>query len=194
MMAALRPASRRRSRSSTASLAVRAKIVDLVLVAGAGAPPARVDRDHCRRPDRRARGGERGRAQGLDGGQASEILGIAVPLVVVTVVAMLLYRFVPARRPRFRDAVAGGVVTGLLLLAISAGSAFVYNQVAELSVIYGSITAVLVSYSVYLYASAIERRALAGAWSMPRDGAVGLAPRAGAPRVRRGSQQAPPPW
>ena len=106
---------------------------------------------------------------GLDGGWASEILGVAVPLVIVTVVVMLLYRFVPARRLRFRDAVAGGVVTGLLLLAISAASAFVYNQVAELSVIYGSITAVLVFlYSVYLYASAILfGAALAGVWSMP---------------------------
>ena len=101
---------------------------------------------------------------------------------------MLLYRFVPARRLRFQDAVAGGVVTGLLLLAISAASAFVYNQVAELSVIYGSITAVLVFlYSVYLYASAILfGAALAGARGRcPRNGAVGPAPRAGAPRRRR---------
>ena len=95
---------------------------------------------------------------------------MAVPLAIVTVVVMLLYQFVPARRLRPRDAVAGGVVTGLLLLAISAASAFVYNQVAELSVIYGSITAVLVFlYSVYLlYASAILfGAALAGAWSLP---------------------------
>ena len=167
--------------------AVRAKIVDLVLVAGAGAlllasiaitvVAQIVVRVAANGRVRRAR-----RRLGLG------VLGVAVPLVIVTVVVMLLYRFVPARRLRFRDAVAGGVVTGLLLLAISAGSAFVYNQVAELSVIYGSITAVLVFlYSVYLYASAILfGAALAGAWSMPpATGPVGPAPRAGAPRGRR---------
>ena len=63
----------------------------------------------------------------------------------------------------------GGVVTGLLLLAISAASAFVYDKVAGLSAVYGSITALLVFlYSVYLYASALLFGAeLAAAWSAP---------------------------
>jgi len=110
-------------------------------------------------------------AVGLEGGLLPEVLRIAVPLVVATVVVMLLYRFVPARRLGFGDAVVGGVVTGLLLLAISAASAFVYDKVAGLSVIYGSITAVLVFlYSVYLYASALLFGAeLAAAWSAPPE-------------------------
>ena len=177
--------------------AVRAKIVDLVLVAGAGALLlASIAITVVAQIVVRVAANV-GEYVGLDGGWASEILGVSVPLVIVTVVVMLLYRFVPARRLRFRDAVAGGVVTGLLLLAISAASAFVYNQVAELSVIYGSITAVLVFlYSVYLYASAILfGAALAGVRGRcPCHGAVGPAPRAGAPRGRRFLvRQSPPP-
>jgi hypothetical protein len=57
----------------------------------------------------------------------------------------------------------------VLLLAISAASAYVYDRVTELSVIYGSITVVLVFlYSVYLYASAVLFGAeVAAAWSAP---------------------------
>ena len=97
------------------------------------------------------------------------MLRLAIPLLIATIVVMLLYRFVPARRLRFGDAVAGGIVTGILLLAISAASAFVYDQVAGLSVVYGSITALLVFlYSVYLYASALLFGAeVAAAWSAP---------------------------
>jgi hypothetical protein len=82
---------------------------------------------------------------------------------------MLLYRFVPSRQLRFVDALAGGIVTGILLVAISAASALVYQNVAELSVIYGSITVVLVFlYSVYLYASAFLFGAeFASAWGAP---------------------------
>jgi uncharacterized BrkB/YihY/UPF0761 family membrane protein len=109
--------------------------------------------------------GARPRRSG-QGGLLTELLRIVVPLVVATVVVMLLYRFVPARRLRSGDAVVG-IVTGLLLLAISAASAFVYDKVAGLSVVYGSITALLVFlYSVYLYASAL----LFGGRSSPRRG------------------------
>ena len=109
---------------------------------------------------------------GLENGLFGETAGIVVPLVVTTVVVMLLYRFVPARRLRFGDAVAGGIVTGVLLLAISAASAFVLRKVSDLSVIYGSITVVLVFlYSVYLYASALLLGAeVAAAWSRPSIG------------------------
>jgi membrane protein len=149
--------------------AVRAKIVDLALVAGAGALLlASVAITVVSQVVVRV-AGEVGEYVGLDRGLLGELLGLAVPMLVVTAAVMVLYRFVPTRRLRFRDTVAGGMVTGLLLVAISAASAFVYDQVAELSVIYGSITAVLVFlYSVYLYASAILfGAAFAGAWSAP---------------------------
>ena len=151
--------------------AARAKLVDLVLVAGAGVLLiAVIVLAILAQVVTRLVGGA-AEAVGLEGGLLPEVLRIAVPLVVATVVVMLLYRFVPARRLGFGDAVVGGVVTGLLLLAISAASAFVYDKVAGLSVIYGSITAVLVFlYSVYLYASALLFGAeLAAAWSAPPE-------------------------
>jgi membrane protein len=151
--------------------AARAKLVDLILVAGAGVLLiAVIVLAILAQVVTRLVGGA-AEAVGLEGGLLPEVLRIAIPLVVATVVVMLLYRFVPARRLRFGDAVVGGVVTGLLLLAISAASAFVYDKVAGLSVIYGSITAVLVFlYSVYLYASALLFGAeLAAAWSAPPE-------------------------
>ena len=104
---------------------------------------------------------------GYGGNAFEELMRIVIPLVVSTVVVMLIYRFVPSRRVRTVDAFAGGVVTGLLLVGISAGSAVIYDRVASLSVIYGSITAVLVFlYSMYLYATAILFGAeVAAAWS-----------------------------
>ena len=149
--------------------AARGKLVDLLLVVGAGvlliativiAIVAQVVTRLV---------GDAADVVGLESGLFAELMNLAVPLVVTTVVAMLLYRFVPSRRLRFVDALAGGVVTGILLLLISAASALVYNQVADLSVIYGSITVVLVFlYSVYLYASAFLFGAeLASAWGTP---------------------------
>ena len=116
-------------------------------------------------------------AVGLEGGLLTELARVGIPLVAATVVVMLLYRFVPARRLGVGDAVVGGVVTGLLLLAISAASAFVYDKVAGLSAVYGSITALLVFlYSVYLYASALLFGAeLAAAWSAPPGHGAGRA-------------------
>jgi membrane protein len=151
--------------------AVRAKLVDLILVAGAGALLiAMVAVAVVAQVVTRFVGGA-AEAVGLEGGVLPELVRLTVPLLVATVVVMLLYRFVPARRLRFGDAVVGGIVTGLLLLAISAASAFIYDKVAGLSVVYGSITALLVFlYSVYLYASALLFGAeLASAWSAPAD-------------------------
>ena len=149
--------------------AVRAKLVDLLLVVAAGVlviltiVVAVVFQVVTRFVDDAAD------VVGFEGGWLAELLRLAVPLLITTVVVMLLYRFVPARRLRLGDTVAGGIVTGLLLLAISAASALVYEQVAELSVIYGSITVVLVFlYSVYLYASALLFGAeFAAAWAVP---------------------------
>ncbi len=151
--------------------AVRAKLVDLILVAGAGALLlAMVAVTVAAQVVTRLVGGA-AEALGLEGGVLTELVRIGIPLLAATVVVMLLYRFVPARRLRTGDAVVGGLVTGLLLLAISAASAFVYDKVAGLSVVYGSITALLVFlYSVYLYASALLFGAeLAAAWSAPPD-------------------------
>jgi membrane protein len=152
--------------------AVRAKLVDLLLVAGAGALLiVAIALTVVAQVVTRFVGGF-AEDVGLENGMLGEAAGIVLPLVVTTLVVMLLYRFVPARRLRFGDAVAGGIVTGVLLLAISAASALVLRKVSDLSVIYGSITVVLVFlYSVYLYASAVLLGAeVAAAWSAPSVG------------------------
>ena len=169
MMAAVRTGLEAALKVDRRRPAVRGKLVDVILVAGAGAlvivmiAVAVGAQVVTRLVDSAAE------VVGFEGGLLAELLRAVVPLLVSTMVVMLLYRFVPSRRLRFGDAVAGGVVTGILLLAISAASAFVYDRVAELSVIYGSITVVLVFlYSVYLYASALLFGAeVAGAWSAP---------------------------
>ncbi len=97
------------------------------------------------------------------------------PVFVSTVVVMLLYRFVPARRLRFRDAVAGSFVTALLLFGVSLLSVFILRKTSDLSVVYGSLTAALVFlYTVYMYATALLIGAVvAAAWAEPPSGQGG---------------------
>jgi membrane protein len=91
------------------------------------------------------------------------------PAAVITVVGivMLLYRFLPSRRMRLSDALAGAITTALLLFAISFASGRIYDSVTHLSVVYGSLTTALVFlYSVYMYASALLFGGeVAAAWS-----------------------------
>jgi len=85
-------------------------------------------------------------------------------------VVLMLYRFVPARGLRVRDAVVGATVTALLLQAISLAAALIYAKTNKLSVIYGSLTAALFFvYSTYVYSSALLFGAeVAALWSQPR--------------------------
>jgi membrane protein len=108
-------------------------------------------------------------------GLQGTILSVAIPrtlaLVASVAIVMLLYRFVPGRRLRLLDALAGAITTAILLLAISFASGRIYDNVTRLSVVYGSLTAALVFlYSVYLYASALLFGGqVAAAWSVPAD-------------------------
>src|SRR5262245_2884145 len=171
MMAALRNGLEAALQVSQGRPAVRGKLVDLLLVVGAGVlllvtiAISIVSQVVTRLV------GNVADVVGIEAGLFGDLVSFGLPLVIATVVAMLLYRFVPSRRLRLVDARAGGMVTGVLLLPISAASAFVFDKVAELSVIYGSITVVLVFlYSVYLYASAFLFGAeFASAWGRPRD-------------------------
>ena len=112
-------------------------------------------------------------ALGLDGGLVEQSIRTGAPLVVTTAVVLLLYRFVPARRLRIGDALAGAIVTALLLLAISLVSGMIFERVKGLSisVVYASLTSALVFlYSVYLAASALLLGAeVAAAWSHPGE-------------------------
>ena len=99
---------------------------------------------------------------------AAVFLHIAAFLLSLGVV-LLIYRFVPARGISFRDGIVGAIVTAILLQAISLAAAYLYGRTTRLSVIYGSLTAVLVFlYSIYLYSSALLLGAeVAAAWSRP---------------------------
>jgi uncharacterized BrkB/YihY/UPF0761 family membrane protein len=90
-------------------------------------------------------------------------------LLLWTGTVLLLLRVVPAKRPRFADALAGAVVTALLLLVISLAAGFLYSHATKWSFIYGSLTSVFVFlYSVYLFASAVLfGAAVATEWSLP---------------------------
>jgi membrane protein len=149
----------------------RGKLVDLALVVGAAVLVLvtvgvtlldRLAQHALRRLDAET---------GLQG----TILSVAIPrtlaLVASVAIVMLLYRFVPGRRLRLLDALAGAITTAILLLAISFASGRIYDNVTRLSVVYGSLTAALVFlYSVYLYASALLFGGqVAAAWSVPAD-------------------------
>jgi membrane protein len=150
---------------------VRGKLVDLALVVGAALLVLvtvgvtlldRLAQHALRRLDAET---------GLQG----TILSVAIPrtlaLVASVAIVMLLYRFVPGRRLRLLDALAGAITTAILLLAISFASGRIYDNVTRLSVVYGSLTAAFVFlYSVYLYASALLFGGqVAAAWSVPAD-------------------------
>jgi membrane protein len=99
---------------------------------------------------------------------AGALLKVAIFALSIGVV-LLIYRFVPARGLRFRDGLAGALVTALLLQLISFLSGWIYDRTTNLSVVYGSLTAALVFlYSTYLYSSALLLGAeVASAWSRP---------------------------
>jgi membrane protein len=90
-------------------------------------------------------------ATGLDGDVVEGAVSVGLRLVLWIATALLLYRFVPAAGLRRADALAGAIVTALLLLAISIAADAVYAKTAEWSVIYGSLTGLLIFlYTVYL--------------------------------------------
>jgi membrane protein len=108
-------------------------------------------------------------AVGLQGNVAKAFVSRLLPLLLWTATLLLVYRVVPAKRPRFVDALAGAAVTAVLLLAISLAAGFLYAHVAKWSFIYGSLTSVFVFlYSVYLFASAmLFGAAFTTEWSRP---------------------------
>jgi membrane protein len=172
MMASLRNGLETATQVERSRPAARAKAVDFVLVAAAGALVlVAVGLSIAMQLVARV-GHAVTSALGLAGGAVDTVTRVSAPLFLSTVVVILLFRFVPARRLAFRDAVAGALVTALLFAAIAAASAFVFDKATGLSVIYGSITAALVFlYSVYLYASAVLFGAVVAAtWSRPAEG------------------------
>jgi YihY family inner membrane protein len=92
---------------------------------------------------------------GLDGLLAPSIAPIITGAAAVGV-TLILYRFVPARHLPLRDAVAGAIATGVMVAGLAVASSFIFDAVLEMSSIFGSITTVFVFlYSVYLHACAL---------------------------------------
>jgi membrane protein len=136
--------------------AARGKLVDLVLVIGAGvlviasitvSLAAQIVTSHV---------GGIADATGLGNRATDRVAAVVLPFVVIAPAIL-----------RAQDTAAGAVITTTLLLAISLASTIVFDSAARLSAIYGSITVVLVFlYSIYLYASALLfGAAFAAAWS-----------------------------
>jgi len=168
MMAAIRTGLENALEVERGRPAARGKLVDLILVVGAAVlvlvvAGLSVLGEVIRKGIDRV-------TSGAGGGLAEAALEHGVPLLLSTIVVLLLYRFVPTRRIRFKEAVAGAFVTALLLLAISLASGWIFEKTARLSIVYGSLTAALVFlYSVYLYACAVLFGAeVASAWSKPQ--------------------------
>ncbi len=171
MMAALRAGLEVAMRVPRGRPPVRGKLVDVILIVGAAALVLVVVFLNLAQAvvfgwiDRPLH------AVGLDGGLLEQSVRSGAPLLVTIVVVLLLYRFVPARRLRVGDALAGAIITALLLIAISLVSGLIFDRVKSLSisVVYASLTSALVFiYSVYLAASALLLGAeVAAAWSRP---------------------------
>jgi membrane protein len=108
-------------------------------------------------------------AVGVQGAVVKVVVSRGFQLLLWTGTLLLVYRAVPAKRPRFADALAGAVVTAVLLLVISLAAGFIYSHATRWSFIYGSLTSLFVFlYSVYLFASAmLLGAAFAAEWSRP---------------------------
>jgi YihY family inner membrane protein len=80
----------------------------------------------------------------------------AVEGLMVYLVVLALYRFVPARILPRRHLLVGALAASAMLVGISLASSFLLGRSSELSVIYGSLTALLTFlYGVYLSACAV---------------------------------------
>jgi membrane protein len=174
MMASLRAGLEVAMRVERGRPAVRGKLVDVILIVGAAALvlvvvflnlAQAVVFSWLQGPLDRL---------GINDGLLEQGLRSGIPLLVTTAIVLLLYRFVPARHLKVGDALAGAIVTAVLLLLISLVSGIIVGRVQNLSisVIYSSLTSALVFlYSVYLAASALLLGAeIAAAWSRPSIG------------------------
>jgi membrane protein len=112
-------------------------------------------------------------------GRVSEELGIAPPsgifvqngvqLLAVALMALMLYRFVPASRLRARGAIAGAVVTALGIWGSTKVLALIFSDFSRYNLIYGSLAGVMTFlFFVYVVALIVLFGAeFAYAWSQP---------------------------
>ena len=111
--------------------------------------------------------------------RVSEELGIVSPsgiflrnglqIAAVAVMALMLYRFVPARRLRARGAIAGALVTALGTWGATKVLALIFSDFSRYNLIYGSLAGVMTFlFFVYVVALILLFGAeFAYAWSQP---------------------------
>jgi membrane protein len=176
MMAAFRAGLAAAMRSPGDRPMVRGKLVDLALVMIAGLLVMIVVIGSAIGAAAWASARDRLAPLGLETGWLEEIVTRGVPLALATGIVLLLYRFVPARRLGTGDALAGALVTAVLLLGLSLLSARLYQTTLDMSAIYGSLTTLFVFlYTVYLHACAVLLGAeVAAAWARWPVRATGL--------------------
>lgn len=149
--------------------AAHAKLIDFVLVAAAGLLVLVVvglsafAAFFSRLADRAA---ER---IGVQTSFTGQLLRDGFQIVLITVMALLLYRFVPARHLRARGALAGAVVTALGTWAAVRILAIVFGDFSRYNLIYGSLAGVMTFlFFVYVVALILLFGAeFAYAWSQP---------------------------
>jgi len=148
--------------------AVRAKLVDLVLVAAAGVLVLLIvglsafGAFFSQLADRFTRWAGIETPSGL-------YLRDAVQLVAIAITVLLLYRFVPARKLRRRGALAGAILTAVGIWGSTKILAVVFRDFSRYNLIYGSLAGVMTFlFFVYVVAWILLLGAeFANAWSQP---------------------------
>ncbi len=130
----------------------------------------------------------------VDTGFTGGLMRDGVQLVLLAIMALLLYRFVPARRLSTRGTLAGAVLTAVCTWSAAKVLQIVFADFSNYNIIYGSLAGVMTFlFFVYIVALILLLGAeFAYAWSQPAGppgppttrAAVGLLPRP--VRTRRG--------
>jgi len=169
MMTAIRQGLERAMGVTESRPPVRGKLIDLLLIVGAAVLVLVTVGITLLGSLLQRTSGRLGDVVGVGAGTLAGGIVHAASFGLTIVVVLLLYRFVPARGLRIRDGLVGAIVTALLLRLISVASGWIYAGTTRLSVVYGSLTTLLVFlYSMYLYSSALLLGAeVAAAWLRP---------------------------
>jgi membrane protein len=106
---------------------------------------------------------------GLDADFPGVLIQDAFQLVVVALMALGLYRFVPARKLRTRGAVAGAILTTVGIWGATKVLALLFGDFSRYNLIYGSLAGVM-TFLFYVYVVALIvllGAEFAYAWSQP---------------------------
>jgi membrane protein len=88
------------------------------------------------------------------GGEVSFLLQDGVQMLLVAVLTLGLYRFVPARRLRTRGALAGAILTSVLTWGATKVLAILFGDFSRYNLIYGSLAGVM-TFLFYVYVLAL---------------------------------------